>query len=80
MGAPKAQNVSASVQGTVDPNEFSTAARAVGQSETAGVPLASKGKERAKEDPGAKLAALRDQMALQQKQMAEMMARISASF
>jgi hypothetical protein len=79
-GAPKAQNVSASVQGTVDPNEFSAAARAVGQSEAAGVPSASKGKERAKEDQGAELAALRDQIALQQKAMADMMARISASF
>jgi hypothetical protein len=79
-GASKAQNVSASVQGTVDPNEFSAAARAVGQSETAGMSSASKEKERTKEDPGAELAALRDQMALQQKQMAKMMARISASF
>jgi hypothetical protein len=79
-GAPKAQNVSASVQSTVDPNKFSAAACAIGQSEAAGVPLASKGKERVKKDPGAKLAALWDQMAMQQKQMAEMMTRISVSF
>jgi hypothetical protein len=79
-GAPKAQNVSVLVQGTVDPNKFSVTACAIGQSEAAGMSSASKGNERAKEDPDAKLAALQDQMALQQKQMAKMMARILVSF
>lgn len=79
-GAPKAQNVSASVSGAVDPEEFSAAARATGQNEAARVPASSKGKERASDDQGAELAALRDTVALQSKQLADMMARLSASF
>jgi hypothetical protein len=71
--ASKAQNVSALVQGTVDPKEFSAAACAIGQSEAAGVLSASKEKERAKEDLGAELAALRNTVAQQQEQIAEIM-------
>ena len=65
---------------TVDPDDFSSEARAVGQNVASRVPGSSKGKERAPEDQGAELAALKDLVELQRKQHEALMQKLNANF